>query len=62
MLNAYLKNYDIFITNVMPSWFMKRFSSVSAYSITRRTLCYFARYTLLILYRTILFNFISTRT
>ena len=60
MLNAYLKNYDIF--NVMPSWFMKRFSSVSSYSITRRTLCYFTKYILIILYRTISFNFISTRT
>ena len=48
--------------NVITSWFMKRFSSVSAYSITRRTICYFARYTLIILYRTISFNFISTRT
>ena len=42
----------------MPSWFMKRFSSVSAYSITRRTICY-ARYTLIILYRTISFNYSS---
>ena len=36
----------------MPSWFMKRFSSVSARlsnKITQRTICYFARYTLIIL-------------
>ena len=29
----------------MSSWFMKRFSSVSAYSISGRTLCYFTKYT-----------------